>query len=824
MRKIMIIFSILIATQVYAKTITTTIQDGTSPVTGSVYTVPEGSKSFALRITGTNDDPRYRRSVYFDIDGIGGEIAYGIAPSISDGYIQPKSTKTWIIDLNKAYPIIVRKTSSYSLDESRDEEQIVNYKDILLKPGPHKINCFVKGLNASSANANLTIEITASDKQSSPSKTMKQAVIKADNAADIRIRKSVAELRSAIEISGMQKYQFIIGRDAAIRYIPITSLKGLSKDGFIIKHVKSGFKNIIAVSGNNTQGISYGIIRLARTLLTYPGNTKKLSMKMNPAFPIREMYEERPLCAKAELPRYKAQLDRYFYEAANIIDTWGVPLPPVEYYTSPEYIYKRPYGDPETFVKAIDYAHSLGIKAYMVDICQMNSFLDVPIDMVRNIDKDNVKDLYATTQGGSKDPTMLCLSNPIAEDIIKRQLKVKCRTTKNLDGFIAYFADPGGCWCKDCRPWGKTIIRHMNDVYAPVIKEANPKLKVILSLWGVEIHDVEYIVKHINELPSCVSAIQIPPTSMVPNKYMTYEPRIAPLIKKASKRLPVILQQFYDGVGFKDAWVDIWEHPMPLTMQANLKNCDNPHGTVKGVYGSVFRLGDQLVDFRTMMNWSWEPNKDPRISITEFTDEMFGYGTGKLFADAMFAMEQYWSNEARRFHYQTSELSDSNLKVIQSSLKEAISAEKNLRMIEKDVKRNKLYFKGFLELAELLRVTAEANISSDKAWKSYEANDKTAALNSIQTAIIRSERAIDIISNSDRYAWLTNHPWWKVWSIAQRPSVHRNAEQLMTGSQKWGSITITDPSFEERSWSPGGSGSLEYSSDAKSGDTSAILT
>lgn len=824
MRNLLLILILLAGmTQLNAKTMTAIFHDEVTSATGAEYTTPEGSKSFTLKLTATNDDPLYRRSVYFAIDGIGGEIAYGIAPSITDGYMAPKSTKSWIIDLNRAYPIVVRTTSSYSLDESRDEEHNVDYRDILLKPGSHKIRCFVMGQGASSASANPTVTITASDEPVVPIKIQTIKII-ADNLSDIRISKSVAKLRSSISISNMSKYQFIIGRDAAKRYIPIESLKGLSKDGFISRLVKSKSGNVIAVSGNDIQGISYGVIRLAHTLLTYPGDDKKLSMRLNPAYPIREMYEERPLCGKDELPVYKARLDRYFDESANIIDTWGVPLPPVEYYTSPEYVYKRPYGDPETFEKAIDYAHSLGIKVYMVDICQMNTFLDVPLDMVRNIDKNQVKDLYATTQSGSKDPTMLCLSNPIGEDIIKRQLKVKCQTTKNLDGFIAYFADPGGCWCKDCRPWGKTIIRHMNDVYAPVIRETNPKLKIILSLWGVEIHDVEYIVNHINELPACVTAIQIPPTSMVSGKYMTYEPRIAPLIKKASKKLPVILQQFYDGVGFKDAWVDIWEHPMPLTMQANLKNCDNPHGTVKGLYGSVFRLGDQLVDFRTMMNWTWTTKIDPHISIADFANEMFGYGTGKPFADAMFSMEQYWLNEARRFHYQTSELSDSDLKVIQSSLKEAISAEKNLRTIENDVKRNKLYFKGFLELAELVRVTAEANISSDKAWKSFEANDKTAALDSIQTAITRSERAVNIISNSDRYAWLMNHPWWKMWSIAQRPSVYRNAEKLFTGSQKWGSININDSSFEEKSWSHGRAGSLEYSSDAKSGNTSAILT
>ncbi|MHB0999154.1 MAG: alpha-glucuronidase family glycosyl hydrolase [Armatimonadota bacterium] len=788
------------------------------------FQLPAESKSAVMTLTAYNNDPVNRRTVHFDIDGTGADIAYFLTDKITDGYIPPKQYKTWTIDLGKTYRMILRRWASYSVVEDQTDEIGVNYIDILRKPEMHKINCWVSASNKFAPGSKISVSITSSDSTLPSKKPLKSVSTKyiIDNAQDIRIKLALAKLRDAVVDQPYNSYIYVAGTNSALKYVSNDALKSLGKDGYMLKSVKRGGQRYVIAAGNNNQGIAYGIVRIARIISSKSDDLSNLSITAKPAYPIREMYEERPWCTKGEITRYKNQMNRYFEEAVNIADMWMPPLGPDPVYLK-DFAYTPPYGDKATFTEMVDYAHSLGIRSFIVQVAQSNPLADIPVDKLQNIGDGGIQKLYSVTPGGGNDPSMLCASNPKSVEILKKQLVITCSTLKNIDGFVPYFADPGGCWCKDCRPWGKTIIRFMNEVYAPVIKSTNPKLKVILSLWGVDIDDVRYVAEHVDELPDCVTAMQIPPTSMVSGKYMTFENRVVPLIKRVSKKMPVILQQFYDGVGYRDAWVDIWEHPMPVAIKTHLQNTDQPHGTVKGIYGSAFRLSDQLVDLRLNMSWAWDPNRSVSDILTEYGNEHFGSGTGKMFENAMSAMENYWNLEPRRFHYDVADISEYDMKMMQKSLDQAKIAENNLRKAEPLVTKNKLYYRGFVELAELMNITVIENMLVTRAWRMSESGDQAGAKKALSDALSLSERVVDIMSSSDRYAWLTQHSWWKVWSISSRPESIRRMLAAFDTKVTWKELMIDDPSFENQSWKKSGDGKFAYDEDSYSGKYSARL-
>jgi hypothetical protein len=93
--------------------------------------------SAKLEITAYNDDPIYTRSIWFEMDGTGGNIGTyhaGIHDVSGIGVIGPKRTKTWNYDL--------RSVRLATTGEAGDTKK-VDLLEVLSKPGTHTISSSV---------------------------------------------------------------------------------------------------------------------------------------------------------------------------------------------------------------------------------------------------------------------------------------------------------------------------------------------------------------------------------------------------------------------------------------------------------------------------------------------------------------------------------------------------------------------------------------------------------------------------------------------------------------------------------------------------------
>ncbi|MHB1001697.1 MAG: hypothetical protein ACYC27_20860 [Armatimonadota bacterium] len=503
---------------------------------------------------------------------------------------------------------------------------------------------------------------------------------------------------------------------------------------------------------------------------------------MKPALPVRQMYEEHGWAVAKDFPNYKLLLHKYLEEGINAMDL------PVGWFLPPPYYLKDKKAKPsENFAvvqKVIDYAHLLGIKVYIVEDAYLNPLYTTKAENIDNIAPDKITDFHCQMESGYKEPLLMCLENPVSKDLLRKNREIVYKSVKNIDGLVVYFGDPGGCYHKECLPHGEKIVQYMNEIYTPMIKELQPDLKIILTLWGIDYEDSEYVVNHINDLPKNVIAMQIPPTSMVAGTYLTFEPRRGELIKKAAKSIPVIIQQFYEGVGFRNGWVDIWEHPMMNEMKENFDGSYEPNSGIIGVYGSPFSINDQLVDLRVGMEWGWTPGKDSAAIIKELGDEQFGTGVGESFASAMMLMNDFWSKEVKRFHFFSEKLTDDEFAEAKRSMEKAQVIQSLLLGAEKKVKRNKLYYKTFTDLAELQVSTAKVNVEVEEALRFAVAGDNAGAVKSANSALMNSERAVEAVKSSERYSYLINHAWWQWWSISKRPDIIRNMINNFTAPAK----------------------------------------
>jgi hypothetical protein len=471
----------------------------------------------------------------------------------------------------------------------------------------------------------------------------------------------------------------------------------------------------------------------------------------------------------------------------------------------------------------IDYAHSLGIKVYLTEDAYLNPLYGEPKENLNNIDAGKYDDLCALTESGGHEPLLSCLSNPVSRDILKRSREIVYKSVHNIDGLVIYFGDPGGCYHPQCRPFGKKIIEYLNDIYTPLLKETNPHLKIVLTLWGIGLSDTEYVVNHIKELPSSVTAIQIPPTNMNRGDYLIFERRRGELIKQAAKRLPVIIQQFHEGVGFRGGQVSGWEHPMPREMWKNLTESYTAGSNIRGVYGSPFDISYQSVDLRLGMEWGWNPKRNPAEILREFGDEQFGAGVGEFFSQAMFGMDDYWYKEVVRFFSDAGGLSNRDFDDAKSSMKLAPEILSELMQAEPHVTRHKLYFKSFTDMAKLMVASSRSVVYTEEARRLSLSGNTAEALTAADEALQCSERFIDLTQTSERYAWLITHPWWQSWDIGKRPMRIREMIRDLKNPGTWNPVEIRDPSFELQSWQESGAGKLIYSSDAHIGAVSAEL-
>ncbi|MHB1456358.1 MAG: alpha-glucuronidase family glycosyl hydrolase, partial [Armatimonadota bacterium] len=500
--------------------------------------------SAKLKLTAYNGDPERRLTPELYINGVGGKIAYTVADNIADGFIPSKQTRTWTFDLSKKYGILTKRGTPSGKNPSyvpiQDSEKILdtNFMEILSRSGEHTLSCWIDA-----PGSKVSAELIVEHKRLTGGRSMNALQnIQADTINDIRIKLCVNKLRKIAGQLQFSHIKFIIGKNITEPIIGKPDLSDLGNEGFYIKSIKKSDKLIIIVTGNDNQGIAYGVFRLARIMLSSPDQLTSLNLRMKPALAIREMYEEHGWANPRDISSYKLLLNRYFEESINTMDL------PVGWFISPDYYLKgassKDKENLETVKKVIEYAHSLGIKVYIVEDAYLNPLYNEKPENIANIDPAKLSDIQCLMQSGSRESLLLCLANPISRDLIKRNREYLYRYFTDADGLVIYFGDPGGCYHKECLPHGEKIIKYMNEIYVPLFKETNPEMKVIVTLWGIGLEDTEYVVKHLSELPKNVIAIQIPPTNMRAGDYLTFEPRRGDLIREAGISLPVIIQQF----------------------------------------------------------------------------------------------------------------------------------------------------------------------------------------------------------------------------------------------------------------------------------------
>jgi hypothetical protein len=646
-----------------------------------------------------------------------------------------------------------------------------------------------------------------------------------DLEGDPRIALALERLRPLLAEQPYASYVYVIGREVAKEFWGSPDLSDLGKEGFLIQTVARRGQRYVVVTGAEVQGIAYGVFRLVRTMLSAPQRLPKLKLRMKPELPVREVYEEHGWANPREMERYRQLLHRYLEEGVNTLDL------PVGWFLAPPFYLKGPskpspqaaVEDFDTVRAVIDYAHSLGIQVFLVEDAYLNPIYHEARENLTNLDLEKLEDLYAVSETGRPDPLLLCLEHPVSRDLLRRNREILYRAFPNADGIVIYFGDPGGCWHPQCRPHGVKIVEYLNQLYAPLIQSIRPGLPILLSLWGIGLEDTEYVVNHLDELPENVIALQIPPTSMRPGRYLTFEPRRGELIRQAALQRPVILQQFYEGVGFRDGWVDFWEHPMPRAMAENFRGSYLPGRKIVGAYGSPFELSHQLVNLRLGMEWAWNPRRKAQEILREYGDEQFGRGVGEGFAAAMFCLENYWFREVRRFHFDPGSFSEYDLSTVKASLNEALSAWMALNAAQPRVTRQREDFQGFLDLAKVMLMTAHYHFVSEQARRLAWEGRTGEALQAAEKALKHSQWALDVVQKSPRYSWLMRHPFWQNWDLGKRPAKMQEWVAELKDPPQWELLALEDPSFEQRSWEQTGQGQLTYVEKAHRGRVAARL-
>jgi hypothetical protein len=419
---------------------------------------------------------------------------------------------------------------------------------------------------------------------------------------------------------------------------------------------------------------------------------------------------------------------------------------------------------------------------------------------------------------------MMCLSAPFSLELLAAHRRRVWSRFPDADGMLIYFGDPGGCWHPECLPHGRKNLELLRDFYEPLAQEVNPALKLRVTTWGLSLEDTAYLVDHLDDFPQRVVGLQIPPTAMRPGAYLTFEPERAAIIKQASEKLPVVLQQFHEGVGFQDAWVDGWEHPMPRQMTTNFRGVWQPGSALAGNYGSPFELSHQLVDLRIGMEWAWFPEEDASALLRQFGDEQFGPGVGPDFARAMQLMEDYWATEARRFHFDTNKLTDQQLAQVKKSLGIAQKARASLLAAGPKVTRLPLYYKGFVDLATLMELGARVNLRREEALRLSDARQFEQAVVAAEAALAASRQVLQVATASERYSWLVGHPWWRDnWAIGKRPQAMEALVEQVRHPVSWVEVPLDAPELTAEGWEPVGEGTVEFTRTGPKGAPAAVL-
>ena len=109
------------------------------------------SKKIEMVLEAYNDDPKFLRAIWFEVDGMGGYLnAFYIGKGQLRGSatLRPKEQKRWLIDLSKTY-----------VSPKNRSAKKINFSTLLRKPGKHTISCWISTYKQYGPNSWVSINL-----------------------------------------------------------------------------------------------------------------------------------------------------------------------------------------------------------------------------------------------------------------------------------------------------------------------------------------------------------------------------------------------------------------------------------------------------------------------------------------------------------------------------------------------------------------------------------------------------------------------------------------------------------------------------------------
>lgn len=108
------------------------------------------SGEMEIELEAYNDDAQYARAVWFEVDGTGGYI--GVTRVADEQYrgrfvLGAKQRKRWRVNLSKVYL------------SSENQEQVVNFYNILKQPGVHTMSCWVSTYEQYGPDSRVSVDL-----------------------------------------------------------------------------------------------------------------------------------------------------------------------------------------------------------------------------------------------------------------------------------------------------------------------------------------------------------------------------------------------------------------------------------------------------------------------------------------------------------------------------------------------------------------------------------------------------------------------------------------------------------------------------------------
>lgn len=84
---------------------------------------------------------------------------------------------------------------------------------------------------------------------------------------------------------------------------------------------------------------------------------------------------------------------------------------------------------------------------------------------------------------------VLCWNKPLVKEYLMDLFKFQVSVYSEVDGFEFIATDPGGCGCKKCKPYWKTVVDAI-ETYRKIIKSIKSDCEVVLITWHLTDDDI----------------------------------------------------------------------------------------------------------------------------------------------------------------------------------------------------------------------------------------------------------------------------------------------------------------------------------------------